>query len=249
MAADVIDRSAFLQPLPEQQHRRAHLRQARADGRRVEDDSRARDVVESRSTTTWEFKLRKGVKFHDGSEFTAEDVVVLDRPRAEGRRTARGPFSAYTKAIIDEGDRRPVHDPLQVRAALPAGAERPVGDLHRVEEGRRRRVDRGFQFGQGGDRQRAVQVRQVTNGDRIELVRNDAYWGGRRRGTRSRSGSSRRTRARCRAARRRRPGDREPPTADLARMKRRQASFDRHRQDLGPPDVRPPRPLERQSPP
>ena len=45
--------------------------------------------------TTWEFKLRKGAKFTDGSEVTAEDVVyTLDRvPKVPN---SPGPFTAYT---------------------------------------------------------------------------------------------------------------------------------------------------------
>jgi peptide/nickel transport system substrate-binding protein len=40
---------------------------------------------ESVNPTTWRFHLRKGVKFHDGADFTAEDVAFsVDRIRSEG---------------------------------------------------------------------------------------------------------------------------------------------------------------------
>ena len=40
---------------------------------------------ESINPTTWRFHLREGVKFHDGADFTAEDVAFsVDRIRSEG---------------------------------------------------------------------------------------------------------------------------------------------------------------------
>ena len=60
--------------------------------------------------TTWEFKLRKGVKFHDGSELTAEDVA-FSIDRVGQIPNSPGPFVAYTKAIVG----KQIVDPYTIR--------------------------------------------------------------------------------------------------------------------------------------
>src|SRR4051812_39585431 len=75
---------------------------------------------------TWEFKLRRGVKFHDGSDFTAADVVFsLDRVPTVPNSPS--PFTTYSKQIPD----KQIVDPYPVRLKTAAPYPLMANDMAR----------------------------------------------------------------------------------------------------------------------
>ncbi len=126
--------------------------------------------------TTWEYKLRKGVKFHDGSELTAEDVVfsinrVPNVPNSPGR------FTAYTKAItkID------TPDPYTLRVHYATPYPLSPNDLSTIyivsHKAAANASTEDFNSGKAAIGSGPFKLVRYVNGDRVELARNDAYWG------------------------------------------------------------------------
>ncbi len=125
---------------------------------------------------TWEFKLRKGVKFHDGGDFTAQDVVFsLDRvPNVPNSPSS---FATYSKQITD----KIIVDPYTIRFKTAAPYPLMPNDMStifilsaRVAKGA---TTEDFNSGKAAIGTGAFKFVRYAKGDRIELVRNDAYWG------------------------------------------------------------------------
>jgi peptide/nickel transport system substrate-binding protein len=108
---------------------------------------------------TWEFKLRRGVKFHDGSEFTAADVVASIE-RVPTVPNSPSPFTAYTKQIKETI----VVDPYTIRFRTANPYPLMPSDMTQIaiiSKNAAKVLDRRFQQRKGGDRNGSLQARPL----------------------------------------------------------------------------------------
>ncbi len=129
------------------------------------------------SDTVWEFKLRPGVKWHDGRDFTADDVAFTVQ-RAPNVPGSPGGFGGFLRAI----QRVEVVDPLTVRfhtaqphPLLPTELASVAVISRHAGEGASTEDYNSGKAAIGTGPYRFVAYRA---GDRTELARNDAYFRG-----------------------------------------------------------------------
>jgi ABC-type transport system substrate-binding protein len=127
--------------------------------------------------TLWEFNLRPGVKWHDGRDFTAEDVAFTIA-RAPNVPNSPGGFGGYVRPI----SRVEIVDPLTVR--FHTSGPHPVlpNDLTFVaivskHAGEGATTD-DYNSGKAAIGTGPYKLARFQPGSLVELVRNDAYFGG-----------------------------------------------------------------------
>ncbi len=126
---------------------------------------------------TWELKLRTGVRFHDGSLLTMEDVlhslrrpgVIIDSP---------APFTTFSRQIV----RMQVLDDttLEIKTREPYGGL--PGDLSSLFIVSKRATEQAktadFDAGRAAIGTGPFKLRSFVKGEAVKLERHDAYWGG-----------------------------------------------------------------------
>ena len=125
--------------------------------------------------TTWEFRLRRGVRFHDGAELTAEDVVFsIERTF----QVPNGQYRTFTQRIVGK-EVLDAHT-LRLKTATPY-AMVPY-DLVSVFIVSRKAAARSgpedFDSGRAMIGTGPFRFARFARGDRVELARNEDYWGG-----------------------------------------------------------------------
>ncbi|MBN7804365.1 ABC transporter substrate-binding protein [Agrobacterium rosae] len=132
--------------------------------------------------STWEFKLRPGVKFHDGSDFTADDVKFsIERiPRVAGPN----PTTIYVRRVKGVE----IVDPLTIRVKTDGPAPNLPNDFIRLfvvshiaakdYSDSAEKASEGFNSGKAAIGTGPYKFVSWTPKEQLVLERFDGYWGG-----------------------------------------------------------------------
>ena len=134
---------------------------------------------QSLNDTTWEFKLRRGVKFHDGSDFTAQDVKFsIERiPTVSGPN----PTTIYVRRVKETK----IIDPYTVQVVTDGPAPNLPNDFIRLfivsskaAAGlTKESANEAFNSGKAAIGTGPYKYVSWQPKSELVLVRNDAYWG------------------------------------------------------------------------
>jgi peptide/nickel transport system substrate-binding protein len=126
---------------------------------------------------TWEFKLRPNVKFHDGTPFTADDVLFTLQ-RVPNVPNSPNSFAQFTRGI----EKAEALDPLTIRIRTKETNPNLPLDLSKVfivsSVLARSATTADFNNGKAAVGTGPYKLVEWSNGERLVVDRNESYWGG-----------------------------------------------------------------------
>jgi len=124
---------------------------------------------------TWEFKLRKGVRFHDGSPFTADDVVFTFE-RAPNVPNSPSSFMTYLKGKnIVKIDDHTIH--IKTKRPYPLMPNDMMTFSIISKKHGQGATTEDYNNGKAAIGTGQFKFVEWVPGDRLVLERNDDYWG------------------------------------------------------------------------
>lgn len=126
-------------------------------------------------STTWEIKLRKNVRWHDGTPFTAEDVLATLK-RIPNVPNSPASFAIYTRPIIDAKADDAHTVTMKTREPHPL-LPNDLATIHIIPKKVEAMATPDFNSGKAMIGTGPYKFVEYVSGDRVVLAANDKYWG------------------------------------------------------------------------